>query len=111
VTYGYFASGVLFALRHRATGAFMPQRPTGRGYTFWEPRDEPEGTPRLFTTRRGAQIAAACWARGEFHREHHPGDWGFDDSYYDIKVVIRDDRQRDDLEIVPVRLTQVPDTC
>lgn len=110
-TQGFWASDVLYAVRHRETGKFMPQRPTGRGYTYWEPLGEETRTPRLFPTKRGAQIAVACWAQGEFRRDYHPGDWGFDDGQDEIAITPREDRTKTDLEVVPIRLTQVPDPC
>ena len=60
----------LFCLRHRATGALMPEMRHGRGYARWSP-GAPDGRPRaaldrprLLHSEDAARDARAQWARG-----------------------------------------------
>jgi hypothetical protein len=100
----------VYALRHVRTGQFMPQL-ARRGYSHWNP-DTPDATtlyvvktpgiPRLFTTRRAAACCRSQWQQGIL--ESRERQTGFDTWETEIRAV-PDGRTRDDLEVVPLELT------
>jgi hypothetical protein len=103
-----------YALRHRATGHFMPEI-GGRGYSNWSPTPEdPAGgldvkapfVPRIFATDRGAYNARSQWARGVIERTvYRSGDILGNVDDYD-RLEPRDvGRNLDDLQVVPMVLT------
>lgn len=104
----------VYALRHKATGLFMPtkmSRGSGRGWSWWSPGaagDDPyDKNPRLFFTRKGADNSRVLWARGPVKR--HVGsaysylEWP---EYYDENEVVAPPvpRHKDDLEVVVYEL-------
>jgi hypothetical protein len=99
-----------YALRHVLTQRFMPahiSRGSSRGYTCWEPYDLPSryATPRLFTSKRGAQQARAAWAKGR-----HVRSYANTDSFCDGEIIVVEDpiepRSKDDFELVRVTLLE-----
>lgn len=90
----------LYAIRHKPTGHYLPNRRRGKGYTFDEP--EKDCIPRLFTHTVHAKKALACWLEGKWKCIH---DYTADD--YDMIVERIPHRQADEMEIVEVRLQEV----
>ena len=64
----------VFALRHKATGLFMPSRmyrTSSGGWSYWEPlcqdtsQHTPHNTnPRIFFTEKSARNAQVMWEQG-----------------------------------------------
>lgn len=107
----------VYALRHKATGEFMPAkmfRTASRGWSHWAPGPKVEApydaNPRLFFTHKGADNSRVLWAQGVFKR--HVGSYtGFDSvEHYDETEVVAPPtpRHKDDLEIVTYELTETP---
>ena len=68
----------MFALRHIATGIFMPDKKGGAGGTYVEPfekRRRQTTTPRLFAREADARSALAWWADGRV-RTQYVAEWG-----------------------------------
>lgn len=99
----------LFAIRHKPSGAFMPE-PKGRcmrGGSHLEP--EKDVMPRLFHSERSAKAALTQWLRGKHVADY---DWDYDDySGKEYKyqcgtnIIPQPHRKREDMEIVPVSIT------
>lgn len=107
----------VYALRHKATGKFMPvrmYRTSGAGWSFWNPYETRPGylphdqNPRLFFTKKSAQNAKSMWEKGEWIQRYSRPTL-FDPSEEPIgpaaKMPAENPRQKDDLEIVEMRLT------
>jgi len=108
-----------FALRHRATGKWMPARmfSGASGWSYWEPTtdDKPRDPgPRLFFTLTSARNAASAWAQG-YWRRHTETEGSWEEGYYDVscppiptptaaKASPPVTRSFHDLEIVPMLL-------
>lgn len=108
----------VYALRHKATGAFMPARMfrnAGRGWSHWSPGVEGaeapyDASPRLFSTRKGAENSRVLWAAGVWER-----NVGTTYSYYDgpedydetVPTAPPAPRHKDDLEVVAYELVEV----
>lgn len=98
-----------FALRHKATGHYMPEL-KGRGYSHWTPtvadpsggiESAIKGSVRLFMTAQGASNARVLWAQGVFERGYTAPSSMFGDPGGDDWVKPRDvGRKKDELEIV-----------
>jgi hypothetical protein len=114
----------LFAIRHKATGKFMPQRlfkKNGAGFTYWEPHDNtPNGyggvttVPRLFNNRQGVRQAINAWERGHASKLtfQERESWEMPEEYtveagvtYDSKLLPHP-RKPGDLEIVTFTLKE-----
>lgn len=108
----------VFALRHKATGLFMPakmSRTGARGWSHWSPGAMEDGAPydkhpRLFFSRKGADNSRALWAAG-VHVRHCGATSGTPDNppeYYDETTIIAPPipRHRDDLEVVAYELKE-----
>lgn len=68
----------MFALRHIATGTYMPDKKGGAGGTYVEPflkRRRQTTTPRLFSRASDAKAALAWWAEGRV-RTAYDDEWG-----------------------------------
>lgn len=68
----------MFALRHKATGTFMPDKKGGAGGTYVEPfqrRRRQTTTPRLFAREQDAKSALAWWADGRV-LTRYDAEWG-----------------------------------
>lgn len=60
----------VYAIRQKSTGYFLPMRfGTGRGYSFDVPTLD--CIPRIFKSKRSAQVALNCWLQGEWKNEWH----------------------------------------
>lgn len=62
----------VYGIRHKPTGNFMPV-PSGRnrsGSSYWEPFENSNELPRLFSAKLNARVALAQWLRGQ----HKPID-------------------------------------
>ena len=68
----------MFALRHTATGTYMPDKKGSAGGTYVEPfekRRRQTTTPRLFARAADARSALAWWADGRV-RTQYDEEWG-----------------------------------
>jgi hypothetical protein len=97
-----------WAIRHKPTGFFMPEPKMyhKRGSSFWEPKEQADRV-RIFYTEKAAKSALGQWLRGE----HHP-EFEYDEGHmYAIGAKVKpvSTRNRDDMEIVMMVLTEVTD--
>lgn len=97
---------VYYIIRHKPTGRTLPARVLSTRWDF----DRPEGVfePRLFKTAAAAKRCATCWAQGVWHQElvTEQESWEYP-SYQYLDTPAPQPvkgRNRDDLEVVPVRL-------
>lgn len=107
----------VFAIRHKATGLFMPSRmfrTNTRGWSTWEPGDKAYGgynkTPRLFDSWVGALRAIIAWAAGPWIAPlATEGDW--ETGCYDYQDIPcpkgKSSRNKNELEIVELNLTEL----
>ncbi len=104
-------SVIKYAVRHKATGKFMPDSSTGKGWSFWNP-DSPTGgmeiavkdSIRLFNSSKGADNARVTWARGEAHHK----ETGIGTLDYEERLEYKDvGRKKDMLEVVPMTLSEM----
>jgi hypothetical protein len=95
-----------YIVRHKPTGRTLPARVRA---THWE-FDMPEGVlePRLFKTERAAKTCATCWSQGVWHQEMRTESDGWESPSYSYLAEpspqLVPGRNRDDLEVLPVRL-------
>jgi len=94
---------ILYAIRHKPTGHFLPQSKRRRGFTNDEPCPYP--LPRLFVREQDAKVALTWWLRGITEAEGHgPFDGpDFDDGLTTTPVP---GRKAEDMEIVPMVLSE-----
>jgi hypothetical protein len=93
-----------WAIRQKSTGAFLPARKNGRGYSFDEPSFD---FPRLFKSELSASRALSAWLQGKWKREYHTrevGGWPEDVEYIISEKV--EGRDPHDMEIVKFRLIE-----
>jgi len=100
-----------FIIRHKATNTVMPQL-KGKGYSHWNPNQTENqvslrkltGCPRLFETKNSAYRAIVQWnaCPNAYNGWHDTYDGG--EPSVNIKP---DERSKDDLEIIKVRLVKV----
>lgn len=88
----------MYAIRHKPTGYYLPNRWTWRpraprGFTYDEPAPIDERPPRLFASARDANNALTCWVKGKWWMDH-------EDGYGGIQAV--PGRSRADMEVIPV---------
>ena len=109
----------VFAIRHKPSGALMPQI-RGRGYTAidasdWEKcetfaRHKKTGVPRIFPSRIHAGRALFAWLQGEWTQQGTGGSSMYGDDY-DVYTAPPstppEDRKKDDMEIIELKLTEV----
>jgi hypothetical protein len=102
--------GKYWIIRSKKTGAYLPEleKPTRGGYTHTEPSTVLK--PRLFTTERGAKNALWWWLRGEVTVRVTMADFGaFDpEPSEDWQTNAKPDRKAEDMEVIPVILSDVP---
>ena len=94
-----------WAIRQKSTGAFLPARKNGRGYSFDEPSFD---FPRLFKSELSASRALSAWLQGQFKRKFYTrevGGWPEDVEYIIADKV--DSRDPHDMEIVEFILNEV----
>lgn len=69
---------IVYALRHKATGKFMPSkmfRTSSAGFSYWNPHEMRPGylphdqNPRIFFSRQSAKNAKSMWEAGEWKKE------------------------------------------
>lgn len=68
----------MYALQHKETGVFMPDKKGGAGGTYVEPfekRRRQTTTPRLFPRRCDALAALRWWAEGKVETQYDE-EWG-----------------------------------
>lgn len=95
---------ILYAIRQKSTGFYLP-RFTGRaGQTFMEP--EKGCIPRLFKTERMAQTSLTWWLKGKVEPKYEEVDYGFTRGTEMVgwKPVPVPERSADDMEVVPMIL-------
>lgn len=99
-----------WVIRHKPSGTLLPARLPATSYDF----DRPEGThePRLFKSERAAKNCATCWSQGVWVRETVTETHGWEYAHLDFDYLAEQPepqpvagRKREDLEVLPVRLT------
>lgn len=94
-----------WAIRQKSTGAFLPARKNGRGYSFDKPI---KGCfPRLFKSKKAANLALYAWLQGQWKKEYHTrevGGWPEDIEYLIAEKI--EGRDASDMEIVKFRLVE-----
>lgn len=99
------SKGVYYAIRQKSTGSFMPEygsRKSRGGYTRDEPHPISEFPPRLFKTRRSANIALSWWLKGELkYRITYDSLYG---ESVDLVVEKRSHRVPRDMHVVPITI-------
>jgi hypothetical protein len=91
---------IYFAIRLKGTNLYLPA--ARNAHSFHIPTDSSINIPRLFMTKRAAENALTCWAKGEWHSGYRYSEAG--DSYYSPKDPISGPRNRDRMEVVKVEL-------
>lgn len=102
---------IYYAIRHKASGEFMPQLKKNRGYSHWNPSNSEHtmiaktlGVPRLLDTRRRAARCIHMWANNPNSRyAGYTTAYGEDDYGIDMKD---DGRKAEDLEVVELDLVE-----
>jgi hypothetical protein len=100
---------ILFGIRHKPSGRFMPHLRYGRGFTALDLGQFNHGMPRLLKTRIGAQRALSAWLKGawENHTSGGTGMFGDDyDQWAEPPKTAPPDRKPDEMEVVEFRLTE-----
>jgi len=101
---------IYYAIRHKESSKLMPEVRTRNGYSHWNPSNPnaPESmfhnNPRLFDTENRAKLCIAQWFACQngirsIIQSSHTGEY---DEIVDIK---KDNRKKEDLEIVKVQIT------
>lgn len=94
----------VYAIRHNPTDAFLPSG-RSRGFTHDEPTPANVKVPRLFLSRRAANLALKAWLAGEWREEiHYDGYSEVDRSSFEISP--RPDRIPSEVAIVEISLLQ-----
>lgn len=101
---------VYWVIRHKPTGALMPQKmfKGGRGFTSWDPTKTQRGqsqAPRLFDSRRLANNARNRWLEGYYMWQNYGEPWEGDAHLDAVKVP---GRNAEDVEVVPLLLMVAP---
>src|SRR5262249_33953204 len=107
---------LMFGIRRRADGFFMPELP--KGYRFGHTHSEPcfadeAHPPRLFPSRAAAAGALRSWLKGKYVRKMREVDSGLDglrfleDAQEGYVWETVPERRAEDMEIVPVQI-QLP---
>lgn len=107
---------IQFAIRHIATGLFMPQTANNRGYSNWAPKNDAiaaiagnrcgidnavPNSIRLLPTHRAARNAITAWLKGAAHNAYlHDPEGDFLLEYKDMG------RKAGDVEVVAMVLTE-----
>lgn len=110
---------MMFALQRKADKLLMPDFKGHAGGTYVDPdkRDTHTGTPRLFTTKKGASEALRWWAKGRVRKEMSGGfSVGLDSLDPPEVTGLRSEavagRNADDWEIVSVEVVVTQEeTC
>lgn len=110
---------IVYALRHKATGKFMPSRmyrTSLAGFSFWNPHETRPGwlphdqNPRIFFTRQSAKNAKVMWEAGEWRKRFGPVDCSMPFGPEEFVGVAPDapeiPRAKGDLEIVVMTLRE-----
>jgi hypothetical protein len=92
---------IYFAIRLKGTNLYLPA--ARNAHSFHIPTDSSINIPRLFMTKRAAENALTCWAKGEWHSDDRPTPYS-EDRYYSPKDPISGPRNRDRMEVVKVEL-------
>lgn len=100
---------IYYMIRHIKSGKFMPLIKGGRGYTHWNPGTNNKivgelDIPRLISTLCGAKLIISLWAT------QPNASVNYDSNYRYGKLIINykeDNRSKDDLEVVEVKITEV----
>lgn len=102
---------VLYGIRHKETSEFMPLMKRGRGYSHWNPSNLEAhkiyarlDIPRLLISRKQALKVISSWFAGQNGKhtsyQSYSGEW---DDIVDFKS---DNRKKEDLEVVEVRVEE-----
>lgn len=92
--------GTFYAIREKGTAKFLPD--TEGKYTRSEPVAGP--MPRLFHDHRAAALALTAWLKGRGRVIYKPGDYRDEMEDAGIEYQPVEGRERDRMEIVPVKL-------
>jgi hypothetical protein len=94
-------SFVLYAIRHKPTGAYLPMRwESRRGYSHDEPT--PGAVPRLFKNEKAAKAALKAWLQGTWERSISQS---YDGDYDEVlSTTPQPSRHEDEMEIVELGL-------
>lgn len=94
-------SFVLYAIRHKPTGAYLPMRwESRRGYSHDEPI--PGAVPRLFKNEKAAKAALKAWLAGTWTRHVSQTYYGEYDEILETKPV--ESRKAEEMEVVKMWL-------
>lgn len=99
----------IFYIRHKPTGNFMP---VVKGPSHWDPATPfPPKEKRVFSSKRSAVAALTQWLRGEHKPLIETEQDGWEGPSYQVtvgtEVVPVAGRNREDMEIVEYKLTEV----
>lgn len=99
---------IVYAIKHKPTGKFMPLKMTRcgvRGWSNWNPgvRDGFDTTPRIFKDRGSASKALSAWLLGQHTREYTQTA---DDDYVEVVINYQPNRKREDMEVIQMLLTE-----
>lgn len=94
-----------YAVRHKATGLFIPRLATGkrRGGSHLEPSNERE--PRLFHNKLSASAFLSNWCQGIMKTDEYINSSG--NYEQTLKVIKQPHRIRSEMEIVEFDLVEV----
>lgn len=92
---------IVYAIRHRPTGGYLPEIVGGRGYTITEPTVH--RIPRLFESSKAAKCALTWWLKGITQVTRHYDGWEYDESWATLP---REGRKAKDMVVVPMTLQE-----
>jgi hypothetical protein len=90
-----------YIIRHKPTGAWMPQM--RGGFSYWEPTFN-HNPPRLFNTARAAKNALTCWLQGRWSQGMTSGDFWDPPEPTRLEPHAVPGRRGEDMEVVAVTL-------
>lgn len=103
-----------YAIRHKATGKYMPCRMTRCGFGGWswwvptsqKPNDKPfDEHPRIFWTEQAARNALTAWLQGAWRQEERSEGWESPETYTElVPEAPPEPRAREDMEIVALQV-------
>ena len=102
---------IVYAIRHKRTGEYMPLMHRNKGYSHWNP-DRPEvkvnqvtKVIRLVESEAHAKNIIKAWFC--MPNAHQTYIQSYDGDYFDDMEFKEDGRQKEDLEIVAFKLVEI----
>lgn len=99
----------LYAIRHKPSGNFLPDRPKGwrYGHTYTEPTPIGETIPRLFAKPGHAKLALRHWLAGHHTARYSSSSWEIPNILDEVDIEVKPvpSRKAEDMEIVCLSLT------